>query len=130
MRSSRGPIGLAVDRTNPHCALPSRPPDAAQNQQDQTRPKIRYRPLRVNLDDENEKWQVIKNATKVRKVKTELYDVTKIFIVPDLTQLEREAEMELRKNLKQIRDQNPGTKFLIKKGKIVKAEGATGLAAP
>ena len=49
-------------------------------------------------------------------------DPKKIFIIPDMTQLEREKELELRSELKNIRSQHPLEKYIIKKGKILKVE--------
>ena len=43
-----------------------------------------------------------------------------MFIVPDLTKLEREKEVELRKELKSQRDKYPNETFKIKKGKIIR----------
>jgi hypothetical protein len=80
------------------------------------------RPLRVVLESEEAKWSVLREAPKVRKVKTKKFDSAKIFLTPDQTKLEREADIKLRRELKEIRNQNPNEKFTIRRGKIVKAE--------
>ena len=55
----------------------------------------RHHPLRILVRTEDEKKELITNATNVHKVQSNQYDPKKIFILPDLTKLEREKEIEL-----------------------------------
>ena len=79
----------------------------------------RPRPIRVQLQNEEDKWKVIGRATKIRQVKTEAYETGRIFIVPDMTKLEREHDLALRNELKKKRQDSPNEKLAIRKGKIV-----------
>ena len=76
--------------------------------------------IRLILKSTEDRNTVLKNAVKIRKATSTLYNPKTIFLVPDMTPLEREADLALRKKLKETRDQNPNDKFGIKKGKIVK----------
>ena len=74
----------------------------------------RSRLLRVIMTSEEKKWNIIAKAPNVRDVVTQSYNPKKIFIIPDMTQLEREKEIEVRTELKDMRDKNPNQKFIIK----------------
>ena len=95
-------------------------PEAGNSETTETQSNRRFRPVRVVLKEESDKWQIVRNATKVRKVDSQLYDPKKIFICPDHTKLEREKDIELRKNLKKKREEFPNEKFTIRNWKIVK----------
>ena len=80
----------------------------------------RSRPIRVILKSEEEKWKVVGRATKIRQVQTDLYEPSKIYIVPDMTKLERDQDVELRRELKKKREDFPNDRYTIRKGKIIK----------
>ena len=80
----------------------------------------RHRPIRIIVRTEEEKRKIIRNATKVRKVDTNHYDPKKIFILPDLTKLEREKDIDLRKNLRKKREDFPNERFVIRNWRIIK----------
>ena len=79
--------------------------------------EVRGRPIRVITKSEQQKWKLIAQATKIRNVEITDYDPERVFIVPDLTKLEREKELELRKQLLAKRDAHPNEVFKIKKGR-------------
>ena len=54
------------------------------------------RPLRVTLKNQETKNEILRKYAKVRQVKTELYNPKTVFIVPDQTKLERDADIALR----------------------------------
>ena len=79
----------------------------------------RPRVIRVVLDSEEAKWKIVGRATKIRGITSPTFDSKKIYIVPDLTKLERQREAELHKELKARREADPNGRFKIKKGKII-----------
>ena len=83
-------------------------------------PEDSARPVKVTLASEEIKWKVIAKAPKIRDSTSKLYNPKKIFIIPDYTQLEREREAQLRKELKEQRDKSPNDYYAIKKGQVVK----------
>lgn len=78
------------------------------------------RPVRVKLASLDDKKGCLMNATKIRKHETIKYNCKKIFIVPDLTKLEREQDFNLRRELQKKREEQPTAKFIVKKGCIIK----------
>ena len=78
----------------------------------------RTRPLLVKLRTEKQKWNVIKNAKKLKNATND--DRKKIGIALDMTEKERELEKKLRAELKRRRD-NGETGLYIKNGKLIKA---------
>ena len=77
------------------------------------------RPIRLTTTSTTIKHAILKNATQVRKKDSKLYNKKKVFILPDQTKLERQADLELRKKLKETRDANPNCKFTISRGKKI-----------
>ena len=77
------------------------------------------RPLLVKMYSAGIKWHVIKNAKKLKNSSEE--DVKKIFIVPDLTEKEREKDRELRKELERRRN-NGEAGWYIKSGELLRNE--------
>ena len=71
--------------------------------------------LLVKMKDAKMKWHVIKSAIKLRE--KEKYKGT--YINPDLTVEQRKQEFQLRADLKKKRSEDPGGKYIIKRGKIV-----------
>ena len=81
-----------------------------------TRPS---RPIRIILENLEDKKKILKNATKVRQVETDKYNPKAIFLIPDQTKLEREEDLQLRRKLREKRNNFPNMKFFIKGGKII-----------
>ena len=77
------------------------------------------RPIRLTTTSAAIKHAILKKATQVRKKDSELYNKKKIFILPDQTKLERQADIQLRKQLKETREANPNVKFTISRGKKI-----------
>lgn len=61
------------------------------------------RPLLVKISEVEKKWEIIKNAKKLKDTRKENY--RRVFISPDLTPKERAEDKELREQLKQKREQ-------------------------
>ena len=57
----------------------------------------RPRPLLVKLVDGGEKWNILKNARKLKN--TEVEEFKKVIITPDMTEKERKQDKELRDEL-------------------------------
>ena len=83
---------------------------------DGTRPKTR--PIRVILSNQSDKRPIIKNASKIRQSQSTSHSPTAIFIVPDQTKLEREHDVELRKNLRAARERDPDSRYSMRSGKL------------
>ena len=94
-----------IDRSLPENNAPDAP---------DTRKKIR--PIRVVLTNESDKGDILRNAPKIRQSKLTSYSPTAIFIVPDQTKLERELDIELRKNLRATRERDPNSRYSIRSG--------------
>lgn len=77
------------------------------------------RPLLVRLRNTKEKWEVIKEARKLKNSHNEY--VKNIFIVPDLTYRERELEKKLRDELQRKRE-NGETGWYIRRGALHRNE--------
>ena len=73
------------------------------------------RPLIVKMNNMKDKWNIIKNAKKLRNGKNMGW--RNVYLVPDLTQKEREKEKKLREELNKRRDR--GEKgWQIKRGEL------------
>ena len=90
------------------------------NRQPDSDARPKTRPIRVILTNESDKAPIIRNAPKIRQSQSTIYSPTSIFIVPDQTKLEREQDIELRKNLRGARERDPGSRYSIRSGKVVK----------
>ena len=90
------------------------------NRQPDSDARPKTRPIRVILTNESDKAPIIRNAPKIRQSQSTLYSPTSILIVPDQTKLEREQDIELRKNLRAARERDPGSRYSIRSGKVVK----------
>lgn len=84
---------------------------------------VKHRPLRVILESKEDKLKLLKKGPEIRNYVSENFNSKYIFILPDQTRLEREKDLALRRELKNVREANPNERFQIKKGKIVKKEG-------
>ena len=76
----------------------------------------RPRPLLIKLNNEDEKWLIIKNA---KNLKDETDPIKKkIGIAKDLTKKERENQKLLLTELKQKRENDKDNTWTIKNGKV------------
>ena len=73
----------------------------------------------MELKDEKSKWYIISKGKILRE--NEKYNG--VFIAPDLTENERKVELNLKKDLSNLRDESAknevGRSWTIKKGKII-----------
>lgn len=75
------------------------------------------RPLLIKMNNENEKWLIIKNA---KKLKDETDPIRKqIGLAKDLTKKERETQKKLIADLRHKRENEQGI-WIIKNGKVIK----------
>jgi len=65
------------------------------------------RPLLLTVKDEKIKWRIISRGKMLRGNK----DWDNVFIAPDLTTNERKLEMELKKSLKQAKEESSKTRM-------------------
>ena len=79
---------------------------------------LRKRPLLVKLNNEHDKWKILKNAKNLKHEQRE--ERKNIGISKDLTKKEREQEKKLRTELKRRRDQGEQGWF-IKNGVLLRA---------
>jgi hypothetical protein len=103
---------------------------ADEEDEDVVAEKPHHRPIRIKFEDLDAKKNVLKSAPKIRLERTDLHtedivivnmiDSKQVFIVPDKTKMEREADVELPKNLDAKRKDFPQDKWKIRRGKIVK----------
>lgn len=77
----------------------------------------RNRPLLIKLRNEREKWNIIKNAKKLKHERAE--DKKRVGISLDLTEKERDIDRKLRTELKERRD-NGEVGLYIKNGKLAR----------
>jgi len=80
------------------------------------------RPLRITVENETTKWNILREAKNLSKSGEEAYK--KVYIKKDMTPTEREKDAELRKQLwekrKQAEEAQDSSKWIIRKGRIVK----------
>ena len=79
-------------------------------------PKIRHQGYTKKHELNNE---ILRKSTKVRQVKTEMYNPKVVFLVPYQTKLEREADIALWAQLKETGAKNKNSRFKIRAGRIV-----------
>lgn len=75
------------------------------------------RPIKLCIDSKERKWDILKRINALR--------VKGIFAKPDLTHEEREADFQLRTELKKIREENPGHAYKIKNNKVIQINSPT-----
>jgi hypothetical protein len=81
------------------------------------------RPLIVTCRDSNQRTSILSHCRKLAQTPT----YREVFISRDLTRMEQGEQRELRRRLKQLRDQQDGKKYAIRKGEVVEVQGgATG----
>ena len=82
------------------------------------------RPLRIEVENETTKWKILKASKNLSTSGKETS--RKIFMKKDMTPLERERDKDLRKQLLEKRNQaensGDGTKWIIRRGKIIKSQ--------
>ena len=83
-------------------------------------PDGKPRPLKVLLPSEEDKALALKKGPKVRDISPSdvCFDPTRVFISPDMTLLQREEDVKLRKELKEKRQSDPN--WVIKGKKVVR----------
>ena len=68
------------------------------------------RPLRIRLGSSILKDQAVKSAARIRKVDGDFhFNKSMVFIKPDMTKLQRDADIELRKKLAEKRQDDPNS---------------------
>ena len=77
------------------------------------------RPIKLDLENEGEKFNILKKAGKIKAVNTE--EFRKIILSGDLTLKQRELDRNLREELKERR-MNGERNIKIKNGRIIRAE--------
>ena len=79
------------------------------------------RPLRVSVDSESTKWNILKQSKNLTGQGKEMFQT--VFIKRDMTPMEREKDLLLRNQLKEKRkiseDKGEQTKWIIRSGKII-----------
>ena len=82
------------------------------------------RPLRITVDSESTKWKILKESKNLPASREE--NIKRIFMKKDMTPMEREQDASLKNQLSQRRLQSEEagdqTKWVIRKGKIVKIQ--------
>lgn len=80
----------------------------------------RNRPLLVKLGAEEERKNILKEASKLRHSE----NFRRVYINRDLTQTEREQEGKLREELRTRRSEE-GSHYIIRRGKVIRLENRT-----
>ena len=80
----------------------------------------RPRPIRVELNRESDKYEILKGAFNLKTTRNETFK--RVIITTDMSFKQREAEKLLREELKERR-QSGEKNLKIRRGKIVKEEG-------
>ena len=120
-------LGKKINETDTDNEIPSNEVEAENNvevdEEDITR-RPHCRPLRIKLENIEAKKNILKNAPKIREetneVHSNLFNRKSIFIVPDKTKMEREADLKLRQELKVKRRDFPQERWKIRRGKVIK----------
>ena len=86
------------------------------------------RPMKIRFHREEDRSNAIKNATKIRKAKNVTFDTKIVFIMPDMTKLQRDEDLELRKCLSEKRLTDPN--WIIRHGRLVKKKTDQGPVDP
>ena len=77
----------------------------------------RHNPIKVIFSSIDDRTTVLKSAHKIKKNKdSSLYDAGKVFIVPNMTKLERQQDFQLRMALKVKKKSHPDRPWIIKGG--------------
>ena len=78
------------------------------------------RPLRVSVDNESTKWNILKQAKNLTRPGKETFQ--KVFIKRDMTLMEREKDLSLRNQLREKRktseEKGEQIKWIIRSGRI------------
>jgi len=80
------------------------------------------RPMRITVEDETMKWNVLKEAKNLRNAREEA--LKKVYMKKDMTPLEQKKDAELQKQLlekrKQAEEAQDQSKWTIRRGRIVR----------
>ena len=76
--------------------------------------------FKIECKDEDTKKIILSKAVQIRHIQTLSYDKNTVYISPDMTILQRERDIELRKELKDKRLQDPNGHWIIRGLKVVK----------
>ena len=83
----------------------------------------RPRFLKIEVQYEEEKWKILKNAYRLNEGK-DWSDPTRQYINMDFTEKERQQNKLLREELKMKKQSDPSSNWKIKGGHVVKVDGA------
>ena len=83
----------------------------------------RPRFLKIEVQSEEEKWKILKNAYKLNEGK-DWSDPTRQYINMDFTEKERQKNKLLREELRMKKQSDPSSHWKIKGGQVVKVDGA------
>ena len=83
----------------------------------------RPRFLKIEVQSEEEKWKILKNAYKLNEGK-DWSDPTRQYINMDFTEKERQKNKILREELRMKKQSDPSSQWKIKGGQVVKVDGA------
>ncbi len=80
------------------------------------------RPIKVILNTEEEKTNILRSGPKVRNVDSDSvsFDPTKIFICPDMTILQRQEDVKIRQELRKKREEDPNGMWIIRGKKLIR----------
>ena len=74
------------------------------------------RSIKVVMSSVGDMKAVLRKAKGIKDIETEQFDVSQVFVTPDLTQLQREQDFKNRKELKRRRNVNPN--WVIRGGRL------------
>jgi len=82
------------------------------------------RPIKMMLNSPEEAQRILRNAAYLKDCDEESVSFVpkEIHICPDLSKFEREQDLQLRNELKEKRDSEPGFRWKIKNGKVMRME--------
>ena len=76
------------------------------------------RPVRVKFVDSSARDKAIKCGPKIRQSSSSCFNTKSIFITPDMTKLQRDDDVALRRQLVEKRKDDPN--WVIRNGKLIK----------
>ena len=74
------------------------------------------RSIKVVMSSVGDMKAVLRKAKGIKDIETEKFDVSQVFVTPDLTKLQREQDFKNRKELKRRRNVNPN--WVIRGGRL------------
>jgi hypothetical protein len=85
------------------------------------------RPLKVECTSSKQKQRLLQNS-KILARAEEKFRV--VYLHKDLTQKEQAEQKQLRDELKKVREENPGKKYVIRKNRVVEVEEQSAWGEP